>query len=124
MISFFILNIFYSCISWSSFYKNTLASSDYDCCIAVWDASTAQKTRTYQAIHLKESIFKKNNSYKYEQEHEKRCWSVDFNNMDTKLLASGSDDSRVKLWSTNVAHSVSTLEAKANVCCVKFNPTR
>ncbi len=26
--------------------------------------------------------------------------------------------------STNVAHSVATLEAKANVCCVKFNPTR
>lgn len=28
----------------------------------------------------------------------------------------------VKLWSTNMEHSVSCLEAKANVCCVKFNP--
>ena len=28
----------------------------------------------------------------------------------------------VKLWATNMEHSVSTLEAKANVCCVKFNP--
>ena len=28
------------------------------------------------------------------QEHEKRCWSVDFNKLDTKLIASGSDDSK------------------------------
>lgn len=30
----------------------------------------------------------------YFQEHEKRCWSVDFNLMDPKLLASGSDDAK------------------------------
>lgn len=52
-----------------------------------------------------------------------RCWSVDFNTIDTKLLASGSDDAKVKLWSTNVNHSVASIEAKANVCCVKFNPS-
>ena len=57
------------------------------------------------------------------QEHEKRCWSVDFNKIDTKLIASGSDDSKVKLWSVNTPHSVATLEAKANICCVKFNPS-
>ena len=28
----------------------------------------------------------------------------------------------VKLWHTNMEHSVASLEAKANVCCVKFNP--
>lgn len=28
----------------------------------------------------------------------------------------------VKLWHTNVDHSVASLEVKANVCCVKFNP--
>ena len=28
----------------------------------------------------------------------------------------------MKLWATNMEHSVATLEAKANVCCVKFNP--
>ena len=37
---------------------------------------------------------------------------MDFNSVDTKLLASGSDDSRVKLWSANINHSVATLEAK------------
>ena len=28
------------------------------------------------------------------QEHEKRCWSVDFNMVDPKLIASGSDDAK------------------------------
>lgn len=67
--------------------------------------------------------------------------------MDPKLLASGSDDAKgkrglhrdvpasgtppvypvlffpVKLWSTNLDNSVASIEAKANVCCVKFSPT-
>lgn len=92
-----------SCISWSSFHKNMLASSDYEGTVTLWDAFTNQKIKTYQ-------------------EHEKRCWSVDFNRVDTQLIASGSDDSKVKLWTTNMEHSFATLEAKANVCCVKFNP--
>ena len=92
-----------SCISWSSFHKSTLASSDYEGTVIVWDSATNTKSTVWQ-------------------EHEKRCWSVDFNLVDTKLIASGSDDARVKLWSTNMSHSVASLEAKANVCCVKFNP--
>lgn len=48
---------------------------------------------------------------------------MDFNEVDTRLLVSGSDDARVKFWALNVNHSISTLEAKANVCCVKFNPS-
>lgn len=92
-----------SCVSWHTYHKSTLASSDYDGTVTIWDASTAQRTKTYQ-------------------EHEKRCWSVDFNCVDTRLIASGSDDARVKLYSLNEEHSVATLEAKANVCCVKFNP--
>lgn len=92
-----------SSIIWSSYHKSMLASSDYEGTVTLWDAFTGVKSRIFQ-------------------EHEKRCWSVDFNRMDPKLLASGSDDSKVKLWSTNVEHSVACLEAKANVCCVKFNP--
>uniref|UniRef100_A0A1B6JH28 RING-type domain-containing protein n=1 Tax=Homalodisca liturata TaxID=320908 RepID=A0A1B6JH28_9HEMI len=92
-----------SCVSWNSYHKGTLASSDYEGTVTVWDATTGQKTKTFQ-------------------EHEKRCWSVDFNDVDTRLIASGSDDARVKLWSLNLDHSVASLEAKANVCCVKFNP--
>ncbi|XP_048587008.1 E3 ubiquitin-protein ligase COP1-like isoform X2 [Nematostella vectensis] len=92
-----------SSISWSSYHKGLLASSDYEGTVTLWDAFTGTKTRSFQ-------------------EHEKRCWSVDFNHVDPKLLASGSDDAKVKLWSTNMEHSVACLEAKANVCCVKFNP--
>uniref|UniRef100_A0A674N996 COP1 E3 ubiquitin ligase n=1 Tax=Takifugu rubripes TaxID=31033 RepID=A0A674N996_TAKRU len=93
-----------SCISWSSYHKNLLASSDYEGTVILWDGFTGQKSKVYQ-------------------EHEKRCWSVDFNLMDPKLLASGSDDAKVKLWSTNLDNSVASIEAKANVCCVKFSPT-
>ncbi|XP_015516837.1 E3 ubiquitin-protein ligase COP1-like [Neodiprion pinetum] len=92
-----------SCISWNSYHKALLASSDYEGTVTVWDAETGQRTKAFQ-------------------EHEKRCWSVDFNDVDTRLIASGSDDARVKLWSLNVDHSVASLEAKANICCVKFNP--
>ncbi|KAJ9583054.1 hypothetical protein L9F63_022596, partial [Diploptera punctata] len=92
-----------SCVSWNSYHKGILASSDYEGTVTVWDAVTGQRTKTFQ-------------------EHEKRCWSVDFNDVDTRLIASGSDDARVKLWSLNTDHSVASLEAKANVCCVKFNP--
>lgn len=92
-----------SCVSWHTYHKSTLASSDYEGTVTIWDASTGQRTKTFQ-------------------EHEKRCWSVDFNCVDTRLIASGSDDARVKLYSLNEEHSIATLEAKANVCCVKFNP--
>lgn len=92
-----------SCISWNSYHKNKLVSSDYEGIVAVWDTEAGQKTKVFH-------------------EHEKRCWSVDFNNMDSRLIASGSDDARVKLWSLNMDYSFASLDAKANVCCVKFNP--
>nr|CAB3232856.1 ZF(RING)-30 zinc finger protein [Phallusia mammillata] len=92
-----------SCISWSHYHKSWLASSDYEGSVILWDAFTGQKQRVLQ-------------------EHEKRCWSVDFNTVDPRLLASGSDDARVKLWSSGHQHSVACIEAKANVCCVQFNP--
>ncbi|XP_052788985.1 E3 ubiquitin-protein ligase COP1-like isoform X2 [Mya arenaria] len=92
-----------SCVTWSSYHKNMLASADYEGAITLWDAFTQQKLRLFQ-------------------EHEKRCWSVDFNRMDPQHIASGSDDAKVKLWSTNKENSIMSIEAKANVCCVKFNP--
>ncbi|XP_076804037.1 E3 ubiquitin-protein ligase COP1-like [Clavelina lepadiformis] len=92
-----------SCISWSHYHKSWLASSDYEGSVTLWDAFSGQKHRVFQ-------------------EHEKRCWSVDFNSVDPRLLASGSDDARIRLWSCNIQHSVACIEAKANVCCVQFNP--
>ena len=32
-----------SCVAWSAFHQSTLASSDYDCTVIVWDALTATK---------------------------------------------------------------------------------
>ncbi|ETN58667.1 E3 ubiquitin-ligase protein COP1 [Anopheles darlingi] len=92
-----------SCVIWNTYFKQVLASSDYEGIVTIWDVVTRTCTKTYE-------------------EHDKRCWCVDFNEVDTRLLASGSDDARVKLWSLNVDHSVATIEARANVCCVKFNP--
>ncbi|XP_037048699.1 E3 ubiquitin-protein ligase COP1-like isoform X1 [Bradysia coprophila] len=92
-----------SCITWNSYHKNILASSDYEGAVSIWDVQTGSRTKTFH-------------------EHEKRCWSVDFNDVSCHLIASGSDDARVKLWSINEENSIATLEAKANVCCVKFNP--
>lgn len=92
-----------SCITWNSYHKNIMASSDYEGAVNLWDVQTGIRSKCFH-------------------EHEKRCWSVDFNDVDSRLIASGSDDARVKLWTLNDEHSVATLEAKANVCCVKFNP--
>lgn len=92
-----------SCVVWNSYHKNILASSDYDGTVTIWDAVTGQRTKFFQ-------------------EHDKRCWSVDFNNVDSRLVASGSDDGRMKLWSLLANNSVATLDTKANICCVKFNP--
>lgn len=34
-----------SCVAWSSYYKNHLASSDYDGCVAIWDVAQAQRIK-------------------------------------------------------------------------------
>ncbi|KAI1236464.1 hypothetical protein IHE44_0014711 [Lamprotornis superbus] len=140
-----------SCISWSSYHKNLLASSDYEGTVILWDGFTGQRSKVYQVladnlyqtcVSLYCFIILQLTALQYcscfsQQEHEKRCWSVDFNLMDPKLLASGSDDAKedlgpleeqkfavsMKLWSTNLDNSVASIEAKANVCCVKFSPS-
>lgn len=92
-----------SCVTWNKYHKNKLASSEYDGSVALWDSMTGQEIVRFS-------------------EHEKRCWSVDFNSMDPNILSSGSDDSKVRLWSLACQKAVSTIAIKANVCCVQFNP--
>ncbi|KFH67420.1 hypothetical protein MVEG_06152 [Podila verticillata NRRL 6337] len=92
-----------SCLSWNSYIKSQIASSDYEGIVSLWDAQTGVNTLNYD-------------------EHEKRAWSVDFSRTDPTQLASGSDDTKVKIWSVNQRSSVCTIESKANICCVKFNP--
>uniref|UniRef100_A0A914CF55 Uncharacterized protein n=1 Tax=Acrobeloides nanus TaxID=290746 RepID=A0A914CF55_9BILA len=91
-------------VSWNPYIKNLLASSDYDGIVQLWDTNVGKPKETFR-------------------EHEKRCWTVQFNNVDPHLMASGSDDAKVKLWSVNCPSSVGTIDAKVNVCCVYFSPT-
>ncbi len=92
-----------SCVSWNKYFKNQLVCSDYDGVVTLWDSEAGTLLKTYQ-------------------EHEKRCWGVQFSSVDPRLLASASDDSKVKLWSTNSDYSVVSIDAKSNVCCVSFKP--
>lgn len=90
-------------VSWNPYMKNMLASSDYDGTVQVWDTYSSKAVRKYQ-------------------EHQKRCWTVQFNSIDPHLMASGSDDAKVKLWSLSNERSVATIDANVNVCCVYFSP--
>jgi len=92
-----------SCVSWNRYFRHQLVCSDYEGCVTLWDAEAGSLVRSYQ-------------------EHEKRCWGVSFCDVDPRLIASGSDDSKVKIWSTNSDYSLLSIDAKSNVCCVVFKP--
>ncbi|KAJ2784206.1 hypothetical protein H4R18_001261 [Coemansia javaensis] len=92
-----------SCLSFNPYIKAQLACSDYDGTVSLWDVGVGTPTMSLG-------------------EHEKRAWSLDFSHADPTRLCSGSDDGKVKIWSTNRRASVMTIEGKANVCCVRFNP--
>ncbi|GAQ77645.1 Hypothetical protein KFL_000020060 [Klebsormidium nitens] len=92
-----------SCLSWNKYIKAHIASSDYEGIVTVWDINTCQSVMEYE-------------------EHEKRAWSVDFSRTEPTQLVSGSDDGKVKVWSTREENSVLNIDMKANICCVKYNP--
>ncbi|KAM5586022.1 hypothetical protein ABKV19_005098 [Rosa sericea] len=71
-------------ICWNSYIKSQIASSNFEGVVQVWDV-----TRSQVLMEMKE--------------HEKRVWSIDFSSADPTMLASGSDDGSVKLWSINQA---------------------
>ncbi|KAI4972731.1 hypothetical protein ZWY2020_003656 [Hordeum vulgare] len=56
------------------------------------------------------------------EEHEKRAWSVDFSRTEPKMLVSGSDDCKVKVWCTNQEASAINIDMKANIFSIKYNP--
>uniref|UniRef100_A0A7E4W3J2 RING-type domain-containing protein n=1 Tax=Panagrellus redivivus TaxID=6233 RepID=A0A7E4W3J2_PANRE len=92
-------------VSWNPHAKAILASSNYSGSVQVWDTSMEKCLHTFK-------------------EHEKRCWSVQFNHKDPNVMASGSDDMRVKLWNLTCGDSIATIDTKVQVCCVHFNPTK
>ncbi|XP_038685366.1 protein SPA1-RELATED 3-like [Tripterygium wilfordii] len=90
-----------SSICWNSYIKSQIASSNFEGVVQVWDVTRSQVVTEMR-------------------EHEKRVWSIDFSSADPTMLASGSDDGCVKLWSINQGVSIGTIKTKANVCCVQF----
>ncbi|KAK2639022.1 hypothetical protein Ddye_026817 [Dipteronia dyeriana] len=90
-----------SSICWNTYIKSQIASSNFEGVVQVWDVSRSQVVTEMK-------------------EHERRIWSIDFSTADPTLLASGSDDGSVKLWSINQGGSIGTIKTKANVCCVQF----
>ncbi len=92
-----------SCLTWNRYVASHLASSDYEGVVTVWDVNTSGMVQEYEA-------------------HSKRIWSVDYCAADPTLLASGSDDCTVKIWSTRAQASVAQIDLKANVCAVKWRP--
>ncbi|KAG0619816.1 hypothetical protein M758_4G167500 [Ceratodon purpureus] len=92
-----------SCLSWNKSNKPLIASSDYEGIVTVWDVNRSQSVMEFE-------------------EHEKRAWSVDFSRTDPSMLVSGSDDGKVKVWCTKQEASAFSLDMKANICCVKYNP--
>ncbi|XP_022734904.1 protein SPA1-RELATED 3-like isoform X3 [Durio zibethinus] len=71
-----------SSICWNSYIKSQIASSNFEGVVQVWDVTRSQVLTKMR-------------------EHEKRVWSIDFSSADPTILASGSDDGSVKLWSIN-----------------------
>lgn len=93
-----------SCLSYNKLTCNHIAASDYEGVVTVWDVETNTAVAEFE-------------------EHDKRVWTVDYCRTNHRLLASGSDDGRVKIWSTNQEESVLDLDMRANVCCVQYGPT-
>ncbi|KAI8914615.1 ring finger and WD repeat domain 2 [Gorgonomyces haynaldii] len=93
-----------SCLAYNRYIKPYLVSSDYEGIISLWDVNQGALVSQFD-------------------EHERRVWSVDFSDLDPTTVASGGDDTKVKIWSTNHKQSQLMIDTKANVCSVKFHPT-
>lgn len=94
----------FSSLAWNKYISSHLVSADYDGNVIIWDAAVSGS----QVARF--------------EEHEKRVWSVDYSSTDPTRLASGGDDGRVKIWSLQQRHATHTVDCRASVCCVRFNP--
>lgn len=92
-----------SCLSWNKYINNQFAVSDYGGIVAVHDAATSQSMIQFK-------------------EHDNRVWSIDFSHTEPHLLISGGDGCKVKVWSTKQEASVLTINMRASICTVKYDP--
>ena len=107
-----------SSVSWNSYLRSHLITSDYDGAIQLWDVSSGMKRELTQF-----------------EGHNKRVWSIDWSRADPMQFASASDDATVKVWDSRVGpendgfnsnnHTApSTIKLPANACSVHFNARR
>lgn len=47
----------FSCVIWSSYYKNVLVSLDYEGIIILWDVFIGQKFKFFQVLYIKFKIY-------------------------------------------------------------------
>eukprot|EP00890_Picochlorum_soloecismus_P003133 jgi/Picsp_1/3820/NSC_01332-R1_protein spa1-related 2-like len=94
-----------SSVSWNSYIRSYLITSDYDGLVQLWDVSTGSSADICQF-----------------EEHEKRVWSVDFSRLDPMQFASASDDATVRIWNINHQSPIACLHTPANACSVQFSP--
>ncbi len=92
-----------SCLSFSRSTQQDLLSSDYDGGVVLWDAECGKGTMQWDA-------------------HTRRIWSVDFSREEADMFATGSDDGKVRLWTTGERDALMSLDVQANVCSVQFCP--
>lgn len=94
-----------SCVTFNPYIKQHLLSSNYEGKLHLYNVSTGHVQSEYN-------------------EHDKRAWSVAWSQQDPLRFASGGDDTKVKIWSISSPRSDCTIESKANVCSVVFNPLK
>ena len=94
-----------SSVSWNSYIRSHLITSDYDGCVQLWDVSSGATNEL--------TLF---------EEHSKRIWSIDFSRLDPLQFASASDDSTVRIWNLQQSASIDCVKTPANACSVHFCP--
>ncbi|KAG0413928.1 hypothetical protein HPB47_008930 [Ixodes persulcatus] len=116
-----------SCISWSSYHKGMLASSDYEGTVTIWDAFTGQKIKMFQfnpesRFHL--ALGSADHCVHYYdlrstkqplgvfKGHKKAVSYVKF--LNTTELVSASTDSQLKLWNINNPHCLRSFKGHLN----------
>lgn len=96
-----------SSVSWNSYIRSHLITSDYEGVIQLWDVASG-------------STFELNQF----EDHEKRVWSIDFSQLDPMQFASASDDATVRIWNLQQPSSVACMKTPSNACSVHYSPQR
>jgi WD40 repeat protein len=94
-------------VSWNSYIKSHLITSDYDGAIQLWDVASGSTMELSQF-----------------EDHARRVWSIDFSRLDPLQFASASDDATVRIWNLQQQTPTACIKTPANACSVHNSPHR